>query len=355
MIAAPAAMRRYAAPIVRDETITKATLRPEPGGNAMMKPSLAWLSFALGLVAASAAAAQDYPARAVRLIVPFAPGGPADMLARAIAPSLSVALKQPITIENKGGAGGAIGVDTVLKSPADGYTIGLTGPGALVSLPFMTNLPYNVERDVAPIVRVATVSGVIVAGPKSGFKSLADLVAYARTRPGQVHFGSAGSGTTTHLAGELLNMEAGIKLVHVPYRGAAPALADMLGGHVQLMLPDLPAVLEQIRAGAVNGLAITSPNRSPFVPDLPTTTELGFPQVISYSWYGLIAPAGTPAAVRARIQAVTMEALASPDVLAQIATLGGTPTPGTGEEFASSISSEQKKWKRVIDATGAIE
>jgi tripartite-type tricarboxylate transporter receptor subunit TctC len=168
-----------------------------------------------------------------------------------------------------------------------------------------------------------------------------------------VHFGSAGSGTTTHLAGALLNMEAGIKLVHVPYRGAAPALADMLGGHVQLMLPDLPAVLEQIRAGAVTGLALTGPSRSPFVPDLPTTTELGFPQVVSYSWYGLIAPAGTPAAIRARVQAVALDALASPDLLRQIATIGGTPTPGTAAEFASLIASEQKKWKRVIEATGA--
>ena len=319
----------------------------------MMKPSSAWLLFALGLVVATPLAAQDYPVKPIRLVVPFAPGGPADMLARAIAPAMSATLKQPITIENRGGAGGAIGVDAVVKSAADGYTIGLSGPGALVSLPFMTTLSYNVERDVAPIVRVATVSGVIVAGPKSGFKSLADLVAYAKTRPGQVHFGSAGSGTTTHLAGELLNMEAGIKLVHVPYRGAAPALADMLGGHVQLMLPDLPAALEQIRAGTVNGLAITSPSRSPFVPDLPTTTELGFPQVISYSWYGLIAPAGTPAGIRGRVQAVAMEALASRDVLAQIATLGGTPTPGTAEEFAALITSEQKKWKRVIEATGA--
>ena len=319
----------------------------------MMKLSAVRLLFALVLVLSTPLAAQDYPARPIRLVVPFAPGGPADMLARAIAPTMSAALRQPITIENKAGAGGAIGVDTVAKSAADGHTIGLSGPGALVSLPFMTTLPYNVERDIAPIVRVATVSGVIVAGPKTGFKSLAELIAYAKAHPGQVHFGSAGSGTTTHLAGELLNMEAGIKLVHVPYRGAAPALADMLGGHVQLMLPDLPAVLEQIRSGAVTGLALTSPGRSPFVPDLPTTTELGFPQVISYSWYGLIAPAGTSAAIRGRVQAVALEALASPDVLRQIATLGGTPTPGTATEFATLISGEQRKWKRVIEATGA--
>jgi tripartite-type tricarboxylate transporter receptor subunit TctC len=302
---------------------------------------------------AAPAAAQDYPSRPIRLIVPFAAGGPADMLARAIAPSMSAALKGTIVIENKGGAGGAIGVDAVVKSPADGYTIGLSGPGALVSVPFMTAVPYNVQRDIAPIARVATVSGVIVAGPKSGYKALADLIADAKARPGQINFGSAGSGTTTHLAGELLNLEAGIKLVHVPYRGAAPALTDLLGGHVQALLPDLPAVLEQVRSGAVVALALTSPNRSPFVPELPTTSELGLPRVISYSFYGLVAPAGIPADVRTRIQDAAIAALASPDVLRQIATLGGAPTPGTGEEYAALIADEQKKWKHVIEATGA--
>ena len=319
----------------------------------MMKQFAARALLALGLVLSTPLAAQDYPSKPIRVVVPFAPGGPADMLARAIAPTMSATLKQSVIIENKAGAGGSIGVDTVVKSPADGYTIGLSGPGALVSIPFMTTVPYNVERDIAPIVRLATMSGSIVAGPKSGFKSLADLIAHAKARPGQVHFGSAGSGTTTHLAGELLNMEAGIKLVHVPYRGAAPALTDMLGGHVQLMLPDLSAVLEQVRSGAVTGLAVTSPGRSPFAPDLPTTTELGFPGVISYSFYGLIAPAGTSASIRARIHDAAMAALASPEVLKQIATLGGTPTPASGGDYAALIGSEQKKWKRVIEVTGA--
>ncbi len=319
----------------------------------MMKQMTAGALLVLGLVLPMPLAAQDYPSKAIRLIVPFAAGGPADMLARAIAPAMSAALKQTVIIENKAGAGGAVGVDAVVKSQPDGHTIGLSGPGALVSVPFMTTVPYNVGRDIAPIARVATVSGVIVAGPKSGFKSLADLIAAAKARPGQVHFGSAGSGTTTHLAGELLNMEAGIKLVHVPYRGAAPALTDMLGGHVQLMLPDLPAVIEQIRSGAVTGLALTSPDRSSFVPDLPTTTELGFPRVISYSWYGLIAPAGTSASIRKRVHDAAMVALASPEVIKQIATLAGTPTPAGGEEFAALINDEQMKWKRVIEATGA--
>jgi tripartite-type tricarboxylate transporter receptor subunit TctC len=319
----------------------------------MIKGLAARVLLALGLVFPAPLIAQDYPAKPIRIVVPFAAGGPADMIARAIAPTMSATLKQTVVIENKAGAGGAVGVDTVVKSAPDGYTIGLSGPGALVSVPFMTSVPYNVERDIAPIARIATVSGVIAAGPKSGFKSLTDLIAYAKEHPGQVNFGSAGSGTTTHLAGELLNMEAGIKLVHVPYRGAAPALTDMLGGHVQLMLPDLPAVLEQIRSGAVIGLAVTSPSRSPFVPDVPTTTELGFPRVISYSWYGLIAPAGTPESIRVRVHDAAMAALASPEVGKQIAALGGTPTPANAQEFATLIADEQKKWKHVIAVTGA--
>jgi tripartite-type tricarboxylate transporter receptor subunit TctC len=315
--------------------------------------SFARALFALALLMPAPLAAQDYPLKPIRLVVPFAAGGPADMLARAIAPAMSSTLKATIIIENKGGAGGAIGVDAVVKSAPDGYTIGLSGPGALVSVPFMTAVPYNVQRDVAPVARIATVSGVIVAGPKSGYKKLADLIADAKARPGAINFGSAGSGTTTHLAGELLNLEAGIKLIHVPYRGAAPALTDLLGGHVQVLLPDLPAVLEQVRSGAVVALALTSPGRSPFVPDLPTTAELGLPQVISYSFYGLIAPAGLSAAIRKRIQDAAIAALAAPDVVKQIATLGGAPTPATSEEYAALIGDEQKKWKHVIEATGA--
>src|SRR5262249_23585450 len=266
---------------------------------------------------------------------------------------LGETLKQAIVMENKGGAGGVLGVGTVAKAAPDGYTIGLTGPGAVVAAPFMMTTPYDVQRDLAPLTVVARVNGVIVVSPKTGYKTLSDLVAYAKAHPGEVSFASAGSGTTTHLAGELLNMEAGIKLVHVPYRGAAPALTDMLGGHVQLMLPDIPAVLEQIRSGAVIGLAVTSPERSPFVPEVPTTTELGLPRVISYSWYGLIAPAGTAERVRARVHDAAIAALASPEVQKQIAVLGGAPTPANGKELATLISDEQKKWKHVIEVTGA--
>ena len=212
------------------------------------------------------AAAQNFPSRPVRMIVPFAAGGPADLLARAIAPGMSTELGQPVVIENHAGGGGTIGVDAVAKSAPDGYTFGITGPGALVAAPFMTKVPYDATKDLAAIARVARVNGVIVVSAQSPYKTLADVIAAARAAPGKLTFGSAGAGTLTHLAGELLNMEANIKIVHVPYRGAVPAATDLLGGHIDLLLPDLPGVLPQIRAGSIRGLAISSAARSPSVP-----------------------------------------------------------------------------------------
>ena len=303
--------------------------------------------------AATPLAAQEYPSRPIRMVVPFAAGGPADMLARAVAPAMSTALKQSIVIENRTGAGGVVGVDSVAKASPDGYTIGITGPGALTAAPFMTNVPYNVQRDLAPIIRVGRIDGVVVANAGLGLKSLADLIAYAKANPGKVNFASAGSGTSIHLAGELLNLETGIKLIHVPYRGAAPAINDLIGGHVQVMVPDLSGVLPHIRSGAITALAITAEARSPAIPDTPTTAEAGFPRVVSESWYGLIAPAGTPPAVLQKIYDAARAALQSADVLKQIDAQGATATPNTSDEFRALIDNEQVKWKRVVEATGA--
>jgi len=303
--------------------------------------------------AATPLAAQEYPSRPIRMVVPFAAGGPADMLARAVAPAMSTALKQSIVIENRTGAGGVVGVDSVAKASPDGYTIGITGPGALTAAPFMTNVPYNVQRDLAPIIRVGRIDGVVVANAGLGLKSLADLIAYAKANPGKVNFASAGSGTSIHLAGELLNLETGIKLIHVPYRGAAPAINDLIGGHVQVMVPDLSGVLPHIRSGAITALAITAEARSPAIPDTPTTAEAGFPRVVSESWYGLIAPAGTPPGVLKQIYDAARAALQSADVLKQIDAQGATATPNTSDEFRALIDNEQVKWKRVIEATGA--
>ena len=298
------------------------------------------------------AAAQDYPAKPVRLIVPFAAGGPADLLARAIAPPISAALRQSIVIENRVGAGGALGVDAVAKAAPDGYTIGITGPGAMTIAPFLMTVPYDAVRDLSPITLVGRIGGVIVASPKTGFKSIADLVSHAKANPGQINFASAGAGTSIHLAGELLALETGIKLVHVPYKGAAPAVTDLLAGHVQIMLPDASAVLEHIRAGRLTALAVTGAARSPFLPELPTMVELGYPRVQSESWYGLIAPVATPPAIRARLHEVTTAALRSPDTAGQIERQGSVATPTTSAEFAKLIVDEQAKWKQVVQTAG---
>ena len=307
---------------------------------------------ALVVLSAPASSAQEYPSKPIRLVVPFAPGGPADSLARAIGPAMSAILKQPIVIENKAGAGGSLGVDATAKAAPDGYTIGISGGGALVVIPFMTDLPYNVQRDIQPITTVGRVASVMVASTQSGFKTVAELIAHAKANPGKVSFASAGAGTTIHLTGELFNIEAGIKMVHVPYRGAAPAVADLLGGHVQIMLPDLPAVLEHVRSGKLTALAVVGRQRSPSLPDTPTMGEAGLPRVVSDSWYGLIAPAGIPQPVLRKIHDAAVEALKMPDVIGQIGRLGASPAPVAPETFRALIEEEQQKWKPVIQLTG---
>jgi tripartite-type tricarboxylate transporter receptor subunit TctC len=317
-----------------------------------MSPRHGSLLLCLLALLSAPAAAQDYPAKPVRLIVPFAAGGRADLLARAIAPPMSASLRQSIVIENRVGAGGALGVDAVAKAAPDGYTIGITGPGAMTIAPFLMTVPYDAVRDLAPITLVGRIGGVIVASPKTGFKSIADLVSHAKANPGQINFASAGAGTSIHLAGELLALETGTKLVHVPYKGAAPAVTDLLAGHVQVMLPDASAVLEHIRAGRLTALAVTGAVRSPFLPELPTMVELGYPRVQSESWYGLIAPVATPPAIRARLHEVATAALRSPDTASQIERQGSVATPTSSAEFARLVVDEQAKWKQVVQTAG---
>jgi tripartite-type tricarboxylate transporter receptor subunit TctC len=324
-----------------------------PGTQHFTRAARDLLAIAAVVFGLSAAAAQDYPSRPIRLIVPFAAGGPVDILARAIAPAMSAELKQPMIIENRAGGGGATGVDGVAKAAPDGYTIGLTGPGALVAIPFMTKVPYDVSRDIVPVARVVRVDAVILVAANSEYKTLADLLTAARTASGKLSFGSAGAGTTTHLAGELLNMEANVKLVHVPYRGAAPASNDLLGGHIATMIPDLPGVMGLITAGSARVLAVTSPTRSVFLPEVPTTAEAGLPKVVSDGWYGLIAPAGVPAEVMSRLNTAVATALKSAAVEQQITKLSAIPAFNTPQEFAALIAEEQARWKRVIEVTGA--
>jgi tripartite-type tricarboxylate transporter receptor subunit TctC len=316
-----------------------------------MIKELSFLAMITCLLITLPAVAQD--SKTIRLIVPFAAGGPADALARAVAPAMSSTLTQPVVIDNRAGAGGVLGVDAVAKAPADGTTIGLGGVGAMTVLPSMRPTPYDVLRDLAPITLIGRNSGVLVTNPNTGFKSVAELVAHAKANPKKVNFASAGTGTSIHLSGELFALASGIQLVHVPYaKGAAPAITDLLGGHVQIMLPDISGVLEHIRSGALVALAVTGEKRSPQLPDVPTMGEAGYPTVVSETWFGLIAPVKAPAPTLKTLHGAAIVALKSPDVLKQIELQGSFAAPMSPDEFRALIVAEQAKWKIVIEAAG---
>ena len=311
---------------------------------------------ALAAVLPGMAAAQSYPSKPVRMIVPFPPGGPADIFARGLAQGMHAPLGQPLIIENIGGVGGVLGVDRALKAAPDGYTLGFNSGSTLSIAPFsFAKLPYDVEKDVALITLVVRVPEVLAVHPSLPVKTLPELVAYAKANPGRVNFGSAGGGSITHLAGELLKAEAKLDLVHVPYKGAAPAVSDLLGGQVQMGIFDVPVLLGHIRAGKLKALAVTSAKRAQSLPEVPTTAEMGYPNVTSDNWYGLLVPAATPADIRKRIHAAAMTALRSPAVIEQFAKVSGVASPGTPQDYAQFLAAEQAKWSQVVSAIGFKE
>ena len=302
---------------------------------------------------AQPAAAQNFPSKSIRFIVTFPPGGPADLLARSVAPVMGSRLGQPVVVENRAGAGGVLGVNAIAKSAPDGYTIGISGPGALVAAPFMMkDFPYDVMRELQPITLIARIAGIVVTNPGSGFKTVKELIARAKSNPGKISYASAGAGTLTHLAGELLKIEAGIDMLHVPYKGGGPAAADLVAGRVQLFFPDLPAVLQFIRSGKLIAIAVTTQERAADLPDAPTMAESGVPAMTSESLYGMLASAGLPGAVLARLNDSAVAALKEPAVVAQIRKLGATPSPTTPDEYRNLIQSERTTWERVIKVTG---
>ncbi len=306
---------------------------------AMLVPALAW--------------AQAYPSKPVRLVVPFPAGGPADLFARPLAQGMSASLGQPVIVENRAGVGGVLGVDNVAKAPPDGYLLALNSGSAVAIAPFsMEKMPYDPKKDLALITTVVKVPEVLAVHPSVPANSLAELVAYAKANPGKVNFGSAGGGTITHLAGELLKTEAGVDLVHVPYKGAAPAVQDLLGGQVQMGVFDVPVLLPHIRSGKLKALAVTSGSRSSALADVPTTGELGYPKVLSDNWYGLVAPAGTPPDVLARVHAAATAALRSPELIEQYAKVSGVAFPSTPAEYAVFLDAEQAKWGPIVKAIG---
>ena len=299
------------------------------------------------------AAAQVYPVKPVRLIVPFPAGGPADIFARFLAQGMSANLGQTVVIENVSGVGGVLGVDRASKSPPDGYTLVLNSSSSVSIAPFsMVKMPYDPGKDLTLITTVVRVPEVLSVHPSLPVNTLAELIAYAKANPGKVNFASAGSGTITHLGGELLKVEAGVNIVHVPYKGAAPAVNDMLGGQVQMGVFDVPVVLSHIKTGKLKALATTSAKRAPSLPDVPTTGESGYPKVISDNWYGLVGPAGIPPAIVKRIHAAAIAALNSPELIENYANVSGVPMPSTPEEYAVFITVEQAKWGAVVKAIG---
>ena len=299
------------------------------------------------------AAAQGFPNRALRIIVPFPPGGPSDLFARVLAQGMGERVGQPVVIENKAGAGGVVGIDFVSKAPPDGYTIGLNNGSSVAMAPFsMGKMPYDPKRDLAYITLVVKVPEVLVVNQSITAKSLDELIAFARANPGRINYGSAGAGSITHLAVELLKSEAKIDLVHVPYKGAAPAVADMIGGQVQMGVFDVPVVLPHIKSGAIRALAVTSNARTATLPEVPSTVELKYPGVNSDNWYGLVVPAATPADIQKRLHAVAVETLRSPQLAEQYSKVSGIAAPTTPDEYVAFVASEAAKWGTVIKAIG---
>jgi tripartite-type tricarboxylate transporter receptor subunit TctC len=302
------------------------------------------------------ALAQTYPSKPVRMIVPFPAGGPADIFGRGLAQGLSEQLGQPVLVENIGGVGGVLGIDRALKSAPDGYTLGFNSGSTLSIAPYsFAKMPYDAKKDAALITLVVRVPEVLAVHPSLPVHSLAELVAYAKANPGKVNFGSAGAGSITHLAGELLKSEAKIDLVHVPYKGAAPAVTDLLAGQVQMGIFDVPILLSHIRAGRLRAVSITSASRAPTLPDVATTAEGGYPNVTSDNWYGLIVPAATPADVQKRLNAAAVAALHSSHIKEQYEKVGGIPAPGTPQDYAAFLAAEQQKWSRIVSAIGFKE
>ena len=298
------------------------------------------------------AAAQDFPNKPIRLIVPFPAGGPNDIIARVVGQRMSELTKQPVLIDNRGGQAGVLGTDAVAKANPDGYTIGIVSASALVISPTMERVPYDVGRDFAPVTLAVTVPEMLVVASNFPANNMAELVALATAQPGKFNFASAGVGGLPHLAGELLKLTAKIDIVHVPYRGAAPAINDLLGQQVQMAFLDLPVLLPHIKAGTLRPIALGAPQRAPTAPDVPTTAEVGMPDILIENWYGMVAPAKTPTNIVAALNRIANEAMADPSVKEKLADQGLTVAGDTPEHFRGYIEAETRKWARVIKDSG---
>jgi tripartite-type tricarboxylate transporter receptor subunit TctC len=299
----------------------------------------------------AAAAAQTYPARPVRIIVPFAPGG-VDVTARLVADRLTAALGQPFVVENRPGAGGSVGAKAAAGAAPDGYTLLFSTPGPVAVSPAINrNAGYDTIKSFAPIAMVSMSPLLLVAHPSVPAKSVAELVAHAKANPGKLRFPSPGFGTQPHLVGEMFRVATGADMVHVPYRGSAPSITDLLAGQVHFYFDNFANVLHYVDAGKLRALAVTSDGRSDRVPTLPTMAESGYPAIVAVYWNGMLAPAGTPPAVVDRLNGAINKALASPGLRAALLKLGSEPRPGTAQDFAAFIAVEARRWATIAQAT----
>jgi tripartite-type tricarboxylate transporter receptor subunit TctC len=328
-----------------------------PGFSAMdgdwMAAAYRGVLFSLCAFTFSAACAQPYPTKPVRLVVTYTAGGPADIAARALAQKLAEMWGQQVVVDNRAGAGGIIGTELVAKAAPDGYTLlHGTAAGLIINPLLVKKLPYDTFRDFAPVSMVVIVPQLLVTHPALPATTLKELIALAKARPGALNYASVGIGSPNHLGMELLKSMAGIDMVHVPYKGATPAMADLIAGQVQLAFNGMASVLPQIASGKMKAIAIGSARRSPAAPDVPTVAEAGLPGFEYVAWNGNFAPAGTPAALVNRLSADIRKALAAPDVVQRLASLGSEPGGNTPAEFAAYVKADHARWARVVQAVG---
>ena len=316
-----------------------------------------WHDMALGLLPALLSAiappvlaqAQDFPAKTIKLVVPFPAGGPADIFGRVIAEKLATLAGQTVIVENRTGAGGVSGVAVVAKSEPDGHTIGIASSGALaISVSLQDAMQYDPLKDLKLLTQAVSVPELLVTGQAVPANTLAELIALAKAQPGKLNYASTGLGSMPHMAAELFKIGAGIDVVHVPYAGAAPAVNDLLGGHVQMMFADVPVLLGSVQAGKLTALAVGSTARIPTLPDVKTTVEQGLPEVLADNWYGMVAPAAIPAVVAVKLQSMLVQTLTAPEVKAKLAEQGAFTVGNSSAEFEAHVRGETAKWAKVI-------
>jgi tripartite-type tricarboxylate transporter receptor subunit TctC len=297
--------------------------------------------------------AQGFPSRTVRVIVPYPPGGATDLIGRLVAQKTPERLGQPMIVENRTGAGGVIGAEVVAKAAADGHTILLSSPAEVAILPHLQKMPYRADRDFAPVSLAAVTPLILVVHPALPVRTVKELIALAKARPGQLTYASAGTGGVQHLAGELLKITSRVDLVHVPYKGAGPAMPDLLGGHVAMFFAGMPPAVPHVRSGKLRALAVTTTRRSPTAPEVPTMQEAGVPGFDISNWFAYFVPAGTPAEVIAKLNAELVRALKMPDVVEKLAGVGAEVVGSSADELAQFVHSESEKFARLIKASGA--